>query len=85
MFSHLPVSVTPSRHYLRHLNFEVMECSELSCLLLSGPNIRCVCVCVSCSPTRFLAAMCHVLLRYVMPVKPQHGRYLQSATTLLMT
>ena len=42
MFSHLPVRITRSRHCLRHLNFEVMERSELSCLLLSGHNIRCV-------------------------------------------
>ena len=42
------------------------------------------CVCV-CSPACFLAALCHVLLRHGMPVKPQHGRYFQGATTLLMT
>ena len=42
MFSHLAVRVTRSRHCLRHLNFEVIERSELSCLLLSGHNILCV-------------------------------------------
>ena len=42
MFSDLPVRITLSRHCLRHLNFEVMERSELSCLLLSSHNIRCV-------------------------------------------
>ena len=57
MFFHLPVRVTRSRHCLRHLNFEVTGRSELSCLLLSGHNIRCV----SCSPACFLAALCHVL------------------------
>ena len=41
MFSHLPVRSTRYRHRPRHLNFEVMERFELSCLFQSGHNIRC--------------------------------------------
>ena len=45
---------------------------------------------VSCCPATTYGvclqsrSLCHVLLRHVMPVKPQHGRF-QGATTLLMT
>ena len=73
MFSHLPVRITRSRRSLRHLNFG--EFRAVVSPSVQPPHTVCL-------QSRLFPRGVVPLLRHVMPVEPQDGRYCQGASTL---